>query len=582
MFFLAQPLFLYGLISIPALIGIYLWRQRARRYMVSSLILWQNLTPVRQGGKRFQRIHTPLLFFIELLILFLCVLAAADPMLSVAKMTRPLTVVLDDSVSMKARDNGISSQNRGLKEVQTLLQSDNYGPVRFIFAGLNPTVSPRTARSAVDVPVLLKKWQCNDPHADLEKALEMAVALGGRDELILVISDQAPPRTSLATNLKWKAVGKPLPNVGFVNAARTHTDGQDRCLLEIANFADQSVQSTLQIAGRQKSFQLEARETKRLIFDFPPDIPVLTAVLGDDSLAADNRVWLYPPPSPKCRVKVAIKNPDMRSLVENALQSARLSLTVEKQAELVFTDKRSMKSAQSGSQDRWIVHLPALTNGPVYQGPFVTDYTHPLMHGIAWEGVIWGAGLTPALPGAPVLAAGDTSLITDIRRPSGRHHIYMRINAERSDGLQSIWRTPAWPSLIWNLLQWRIDKLPGLKQANVRAGESVTFIPESDIAEIRLIAPNGRKSMVMVRQGVAHIRPRQTGQYILKADNQIVNFASNLLSTQESDLTQCRTGQWGDWHETAEVEQHSRPLTWVFLVLALLGLSVHLIASRNV
>jgi len=576
-FGLAQPQFLYGLFSIPALIGIYLWRRRTRRYPVSSLILWQNLTSARQGGKRFHKFHFPLIFFIELLILILCVLAATDPMLSATKMTRPLTVVLDDSVSMQVQDNGITFQKRGLKEVQTLLQSGSYAPVRFIFAGLNPRVSPRTARSAATAQLLLKQWQCNDPHADLAKALEMAVALARRDELILVVSDHAPPRTLPQNNLKWISVGKPLPNVGFVNAARTNTDDRGRCLLEIANFADQSVQTTLQIAGRQKSLQLKARETRRMLFDLPADIPVLTAVLGEDSLAADNRVWLYPPPTRKCRVKITIKNPDMRSLIERALQSVHLALTVEKEAALVFTDQLQPETQSEVRPEIWMVHLPILTDGAVYQGPFLKDYTHPLMLGISWEGVIWDVGLTTPLPGAPVLAAGDTSLITDVRQPSGRHHIYIRMNAKRSD----VFFTPAWPSLIWNLLNWRIDKLPGMKQRNVRAGQSITFIPQNDVAEIRITAPNGRKSVAIVRKGAAHIRPRQIGQYTLEAGDQKIKFGSNLLSAQESDLMQCRTGQWGDWDETAAMKQHSRPLAWVFLVLALLGLSVHLMMLKG-
>lgn len=577
MIYLDQPLFLVGLISIPALIGIYLWRRRTHKVMVSSLILWQNLTPVRQGGSRLHKLRTSLLFFIELMILFLIVLASAQPMLSTTQMTHPLTIILDDSVSMLARDQGDSPQKRGLEQIDALLRSNRYLPVRFILAGLTPKVYPRAADPVKEWMHMLNQWRCTDPHADLAKALETALALRERDAFILVVSDQAPPSELLPGNLQWRAVGKPLANMGFVNAARTRNDEQDHCLLEIVNFGDHQMDTVLQIGDRQKKLRFEARETKRMKFELPSETSLLTAFISDDSLAADNRVWLYPPFKPQCRVQVAIRHPEMRSNLESALRATRRALTVADRAMLLFTDQGSAASVQPDSQNRWVVHMPILDKGMAYQGPFVTDYTHSLMQGIAWEGVIWDAGQSDPLPGEPVLSAGDTALLTDRAQPSGRHAIYMRIHPERSD----LFRTPAWPSLIWNLLQWRIDHLPGLKNVNVRAGANIPFIPADGVDQIRVTTPSGDRSRIMVQQGVAHIQVRQTGCYLIEAGNRQTDLAVNLLAARESDLTQQRTGQWGAWDEKAKANQHSRPLAWLLLVLALIGLGVHLMAAKG-
>lgn len=577
MFYLAQPQFLYGLISIPILIGVYLWRRRAKRVMVSSSILWKNLTPLQQGGSRFQKLQTSLLFFIELLILLLILLAAVQPMRLTAQTTRPLTLILDNSVSMQARVNGASFQKRGWRRIDELLQTGRYGPVRMIFAGLTPWVSPRTALGSNGTTRLLRQWRCNQPSADLAKALETALALGERDSLILVVSDRAPPQTMPSGGLKWNAVGAPLANIGFVNAARTRADDRERCLIEVTNFADHDAEAVLQIDQRQKKLRFKARETKRLTFDIPPDMALLTARLSDDSFSIDNRLALYPPPARPCRVQMAIKDPVMRSRVNKALEAARLSQRVDSQAAIVFTDRDASASSQAKSRSSWVVQTPALKAGAVFQGPFTADYTHPLMQGVSWEGIIWDAGKADPLPGTPVLAAGDVALITDIQHPSGRRTLHIRINPNRSD----LFRAPAWPSLIWNLLKWRIDHLPGLGKTNVRAGEKVAFIPTGDVDAVRVTAPDGDKARATVQQGVAHISTRQIGEYLIEDGQDKAQLAANLLSATESDLTQCRQGQWGGWDQAAGTNPNRRPLSWLPLIIALALLAIHLMVSKG-
>ena len=96
------PLALYGLLALPALAAIYLLRNRYRPQTVSSLLLWLDPHEQREGGPRIDRLQTPLLFLIELLILALLALAAARPYVPISGGGRPLVVVLDDSFSMLA------------------------------------------------------------------------------------------------------------------------------------------------------------------------------------------------------------------------------------------------------------------------------------------------------------------------------------------------------------------------------------------------------------------------------------------------------------------------------------------------
>src|SRR5256885_15778308 len=87
---------------VVAITAIYLLRNRFRRRAVSSLMLWRDAREAREGGTKVRRLHTPLLFFLELAALALLCIAAADPHVRTRQGARPLVVVLDDSFSMTA------------------------------------------------------------------------------------------------------------------------------------------------------------------------------------------------------------------------------------------------------------------------------------------------------------------------------------------------------------------------------------------------------------------------------------------------------------------------------------------------
>ena len=103
---LTWPVALFGLAALPGVAAIYMLRTRSRRHVVSCLMLWADQRRARAGGLKFQRIQTPLLLILELLIVAMLVLTAAGPKVPTDRNRRPLVVVLDDSFSMQAGGSG--------------------------------------------------------------------------------------------------------------------------------------------------------------------------------------------------------------------------------------------------------------------------------------------------------------------------------------------------------------------------------------------------------------------------------------------------------------------------------------------
>ncbi len=575
------PLAFWGFLALPILIGIYWLRTRHRRYPVSSLMLWLDAQESQLGGTRIDRLRTPLLFFLELLALTLLVLAAADPHLPLRESVRPLIVVLDDSYSMQAGAER-SPRNQAVQALEEELKRRPRPWVRFLLAGDGTQALGETAHTTPEALDWLNQWRCRAVTSRLEEALAFAGELGGELPLLLVLTDREPPTALHKGRLQWWAFGQPRSNLAIVNAARTPHERSERCLLEIANFSDHAEETPLVVEtgepGKEwqhSTLRLEPRQTRRVILTLPEKTPILHAHIGTDDLAIDDRVSLLPRVAHPVGVMVRIKDETLRSLIDKALRAARQAEKVEKQPEMVFTDSAEIPK---DTGDAWIVQLLAERDAVPYAGPFVLDRNHPLTEGLSLHDVIWGAGKARELPGSPIILAGNVPIVTDQeRRDAGptsiRHELRLRLRPD----LSTLPDAPGWPILICNLLQWRASDKPGLHRVNFRLGEQVGLTFATPRPTVAVVHPDGTRQTVPVQDHRLTVRPDEVGVWSIEADEESASFAVNALSANESDLTGCVSGRWGDWLDEASLRLEYQSIAWILLLLVVAIATIHLL-----
>ena len=580
------PLAFWGFLALPVLIGIYWLRTRHRRYPVSSLMFWIDSQESPQGGTRIDRLQTPLLFFLELLALTLLVLAAADPHLPLRENVRPLIVVLDDSFSMQA--GGAHSPRH--QAVQALAEELKRRPrpwVRFLLAGDRTQALGETAHTTREALDRLGEWRCRAAASRLEEALSFASEWSGDLPLLLVLTDREPPTELHKGRIQWWAFGQPRANTAIVNAARTPHETGERCLLEIVHFSEDAAETTLVLETgeppkewQRSRLHLPPRQTQRIIFTLPEKTPVLHAHLDDDDLTPDNRVSLFPQAIRPVRTMVRIKDETLRTLIDKALRAARQAEKVESQPEIVFTDNAETL-ANTGAA--WIVRLLAERDAVPYSGPFVLDRNHPLTAGLSLQGVIWGAGKMQALPGSPVILAGNVPLLADQdQRDAGlaavRHEVYLRLRPD----LSTLPEMPGWPILIWNLLQWRGTEKPGLHRANFRLGEQAALTFATLRSTVAVVHPEGTRQHVPVQDRRVVVYPDAVGIWSIEAEEESVSFAVNALSANESDLTRCVSGRWGDWLDETSLRLEYQSIGWILLLVVMAIATLHwLLVARG-
>lgn len=584
------PLAFIALLAAPALVAIYWLRNRSRDRRVSSLLLWLDEKQMWEGGRLIHRLQTPLLFFLELLVILLLVTASAGPMMRAGESGRPLVVVLDDSFSMLAGagkdDTAGGERDRAIRAIESELKSDRYEPVYFVLAGESPQLLGEAANTADQAVKLLQNWQRGAPVAKLEEAITFAFELGGPRARVLVVTDHAPQQDLSDSRLQWWSFGSSQSNFAFVNAARTLRDAEDRVLLEIANLSSSSGSTTLSIESVEpnnpqsaisnpQSIALGAGETRRVLLTLKPGAPALRARLSDDSLLVDNEVTLLAESNKNIRVDLRVRDAAMRSLVEKAVTSSPNASLSANKPDLVITDEGDAKIEDA---EAWTLRIISENDAASFLGPFVIDRSHPLSEGLSLGGVVWGGGKSRQLAGAPVVNAGDVPLLTDVER-AGAHELRLRLRPD----LSTLQESPNWPILIWNLINWRAQVAPGLRQKNLRLGADAALTVEPGVESVSVVDPRRVTRHLPARDKTALIRADVAGVYEISANQNRYSFAANALQREESDLTRAASGRWGNWANATALQREYRSVAWVLLLLALVALAVHawLIARRG-
>ncbi|HSR70621.1 MAG TPA: BatA domain-containing protein [Acidobacteriota bacterium] len=599
---LFQPWGLLILAGVPALLAIYFLQRRLRRRQVSSLMLWTTPRLPQQGGRKWRRLRTPPPFWLELLIIALLALAAASPHFKLSENRRPLAVVLDDSFSMRAGEPQ-SPRERALQALLEEAGGGRHAPFHLVLAGQEASLLARDLENEEQLEQELASWKCQASRADLPSGIALARRLAGELGRVLVLSDQAPgsvpsqgeesgaampgeaqqTRAGASNYVQW-SFGRPMGNLALVNAGRSKATRRN--FVEVANWGPSPLSLTVTIetldsrqAGPQpftvvgsaeQRLEVQAGRISRLVFEVPSDRPVRVSLPGD-SLGADDQVLLLPENRPKVRAAVKIEDPDLRQLLERALDASGQALLVEERPEILFLGAGDPPQDPLAEARRpWRFHIPAQSGAVPQAGPLVVDRTHPLGQGLSLSAAIWAASPGP-LPGTPVISSDNIPLVSARRALDASFDLWMRLYPPASN----VQRTADWPIFFFNLLTWRQDMRPGPQRVNLRSGEAVQVglrgsgqldVEFPDGSRHSLTSTGGELSIPAPQPGLYRLRPEEGGSY---------SFVANLLHADESDLRAAASGRWGDWIDQAARRWEYADLTWFFLLAALAVLLFH-------
>ena len=593
----ASPLFLWGSASLAGLALIYMLRMRSRRKVVSSLLLWVDRRTADTGGRIWQKMRTPLLFFVELLALALLVLAAADPLWPRAGRL-PVVVVLDNSFSMRAslddaegNAGGRTVKDAAAERLAEILDKESIR-ARVVLAGIEPTLLRDPLESSAALSRLDAQWTCWAPTADLAAALTLARQVGGPDARLLVLTDHPASKAAdektpdsdseeasdkenqpidPGKQVRWLAFGRPIPNLALVGAVRRDADDEGLAVVEVANLSDsrRTGELSVQLGPRHsvKAFNIPPGDVSRFTIPLDDTSAPLKVALPPDALEVDNQLTLLPEHPPKLRVSVGIGGAKLKAAVERVLKAAGSVEVTDVAPQLRFSD-----AAEKPRDDCWDVLFAKGADPKPVMGPFVLDRTNPLLEGISLQNVVLVESKDLNLTGNP-LVMSDTGVLVSADRTGGRRRrLTIQFDVEKTTLLDSI----DFPAFIWNILQWRQGELPEHCRPNVALGTTNRLRLTPDRTQTILERPDGSKTELKPRDGAVVFATDLPGAYSIVLDGERrLPLSAHATFRDESDLRNGTTGKWGKWVVTQEARLDFRSLAAALLFVALATWLVH-------
>jgi hypothetical protein len=311
-----NPSALYGLFALPLLLIPYLMRRRPRRYVFSSLHMFTALgaTPT---ARPFRRLRLPLIFFLQLLLLALMVLALGEPVFT----THPTKValIMDNSASMQAVEEGTSRFALAQKKAIGLFADLGMGAAldlyltaprlqRFGSRSFSPPEAARALRG-------LKPLDVGEAPMDYGNALA-ALAREQQYDRVYLLTDR--PAQGQGGAVRVITVGQPQPNLALTGLAiqpGSLTEARLNASAEIANFSDKEARAKLTLRGGGSSLAtrevaIEAGGRASASFEGLSPHPYYEAEIQTrDTLALDNRRFAVASTTKKLRVLAVSPRP---------------------------------------------------------------------------------------------------------------------------------------------------------------------------------------------------------------------------------------------------------------------------------
>ncbi len=579
-FAFGSPLMLATAALGAAVIAVYIFHRRPREQEVSSLLLWQGIIRPGGAGRQREQFRAPWLLAIELLVILLLALAAASPLLTASASGRSLIVVLDNSFSMTAEDNGVSSRDRAEAQLLQILPQYNRQRTAFVLASDAPALISIQSRDQSGRSAIPTAWTCSAPTADLLSAIRLALEIDSGTSDILVLTDHEPDvAIDYGPRVRWLAFGQPLANIAITAASRSSSGA---VTLEVTNASDRSANRTLTIESpgttNARAITIGPGSTSRLRVPAAPDAEVVIRITPPDALPADDSIRLVPEDFRPLRVGIRTDSDSLRQAAERWVRAEPTAqMSGPAQPELLITD-----DAAPSPPGAWTVRIqrPAEDRTRAFSGPYISNREHEIAEGLDLSGVIWATDLESETreadpPGLirsdPVLILSTRTVIEEQRFSDGRHELVLHLDPERSNLTSQL----AWPILLSNAARLRTEARPGPTVRNAPVGRPIRISALPGSTEpILVLEPGGEERQV--RSTGAAYTPPQPGLYTIRVAQQSFAFAANLLAPSESDLRRASTATLEPEDTGQNAESFiTRELSWIASTLALLLIAAH-------
>ena len=523
-------LYPWGLVSLASLGGIlflYFYVFRGRRIPVSALFLWQTSETFKREGQKRRRPPVTLPLILELLTALLMCLLVAGLVYARQDTSPHMVVLLDSSASMATSGDDVSVRDRATDRIMSIYSRlGQGGKISIVETGFGGSLLGGKALKRGEAAVLLAKWNPMAPPHSFRAALELGRSLLAEDRQMPLITDR---EVSLG-GVNTIAVGQSMENTGWVDA---HWRGQSELFAVAQHFGESKPVKEAVFYGDEqiltrKELDFSERKAIPLAFEVPEGVSTVRAELPEDSLMADNTLRLTRPPREVLNVDIRLEDGLLKERVLQALQAVQSVHVRQADPPALTFSFYSDQTRPAGDSFRVSFRVLGKGDAKAFVGPYFVLPYFDLTQGLELEGSVWTADPDFRTEGEVLASVGEVPLLVMRDR-----ELVVNLRPERTN----VFRMPAWPVLISNVVDYVRDRQPGLKRFSYRLGESLAFYrPPGWQGEVKMEAPDG-ETVTFQGDHIYYGRLKQNGVYDVHAgEERVATLGVNLLAADESDL----------------------------------------------
>ncbi len=566
-----------ALAGAAALAALYLLKPRRRAVVVAFAPLWFGAAGERRAERWARRLRRWLSLALQLAILGLLVIAAAElKPVAADRGGRSVVVLVDRSASMSTRDEAgetrlAVARTRARAQLDALGSADRALVASFAAdVAAESSFEPGNDSGVARLARALDRVTPSETSGDLPRALAFSASLlrGRPGPTIVLVSDGAFAPHALSTapegvDVRWAPVGRRGRNVAILSFAARALPADPttvEAVVVVRNFGDAPAAVTLEIVAGSSGAPVERvkltlapGETHRHVL---PDVAAaderlearVAAEANVNDLALDDRAFAVVPRPRRLRV-LHVGARDL--YLDGALLSLGDAVAIEHAAPEQAEATRARWPAYDAVLFDGVAPAPAPTAGRflylgprgegspfaargVVTAPVVSDTRrgHPLLREVDLADLNVAESTRLALaPGDVAVASSFGAPLVVARERPGLRVAALAFDVRRSD----LPLRPAFPLLLSNALTWLADA-HSRESLPATVGTTAHVPVEGGGREAAVVDPTGARATWPVSEGVASGPVTRAGFWRVGD----AWLAANLGDARESDTAPAR------------------------------------------
>lgn len=413
---LGNPLGLWALLAIPAVLAIHFLQPRSRRLVASTLFLLEHLPPLATTGRAWRWLRSTWSLWWQILAVLLLTWLLTEPRWQRPDSVQTIAVLLDASASLRAfrtearaaLAERAGAWERAAARTEWIVRETDLARA-VLYRGFNLDA----ALAALD------RWRPDLGSHDFAPALDVARQLVRRNGAAVLLTDR--PTGARLEGVALLAVGHPLENAGFAGGSvevsagrRPHWTvllqhhGQQPATRQFdiivpasrVSAGSAGASASAEQVVQTESVTLEPGKLLTLTGPFPEGVEALEFRLAGDAFDLDDRLpLLVPVPRPLTWRAIGPEagTAFFRRFLERTPGATRAASGATPDISIYATNTPFNQPVAGAALIELMIYTTSATGERVATTPVVGDL-HPWMEGVTWSGLLGPGPAARLLP----------------------------------------------------------------------------------------------------------------------------------------------------------------------------------------